>query len=135
MTYALLAVYWLAVLGLCVYGLNCLVLCRQFGRWRATRTARLAEVRASFHARVPDDALPRVTVQLPIYNERYVVGRLLDAVAALDWPRDRLEIQLLDDSTDDTRELAAEHVERLRRRGLDITHLHRTDRTGSRPAR
>jgi glycosyltransferase involved in cell wall biosynthesis len=130
MTYALLAIYWLAVLGLCLYGLNCLVLCRQFRKHIAPNTARLAAVRADFRARVTDDQLPCVTVQLPIFNERYVVGRLLDAAAQLNWPRDRLEIQLLDDSTDDTRELAAEHVERLRRRGLDIVHIHRTDRSG-----
>lgn len=130
MTYALLATYWLAVLGLCVYGLNCLVLCRQFRKHLKPNKARLAAVRAEFRKNVPDSALPHVTVQLPIYNERYVVGRLLDAAAQLDWPRDRLEIQVLDDSTDDTRELAAEHVERLRRRGLDIVHVHRTDRTG-----
>ena len=130
MTYALLAVYWLAVLGLCVFGLNCLVLCWQFRRHRVARTARLAAVRAEYRARVRDDQLPRVTVQLPIFNERYVVDRLLDAAGKLDWPRDRLEIQVLDDSTDDTRELAAEHVARLARRGLDIVHLHRTDRSG-----
>jgi cellulose synthase/poly-beta-1,6-N-acetylglucosamine synthase-like glycosyltransferase len=130
MTYALLAVYWLAVLGLCVFGLNCFVLCWQFRRHRVQRTARLAAMRADYQARVKDSDLPRVTVQLPIFNERYVVDRLLDAVAQLDWPRDRLEIQVLDDSTDDTRELAAEHVARLARRGLDIVHIHRTDRTG-----
>jgi cellulose synthase/poly-beta-1,6-N-acetylglucosamine synthase-like glycosyltransferase len=73
---------------------------------------------------------PFVTVQLPIYNERYVVERLLDSVAAIDWPRDRLEVQLLDDSTDDTRHVAAAKVAELRASGLDIVHLHRTDRRG-----
>src|SRR5271168_2408042 len=73
---------------------------------------------------------PVVTVQLPLYNEMYVAARLLDAVCRLDYPRDRLEIQVLDDSTDETssivERLAAEH----RREGLDIKVLHRTDRTG-----
>jgi cellulose synthase/poly-beta-1,6-N-acetylglucosamine synthase-like glycosyltransferase len=73
---------------------------------------------------------PFVTVQLPIFNERYVVERLLDAVAAIDWPRDRLEIQILDDSTDDTRHVAAAKAEALRARGVDVVHLHRTDRRG-----
>lgn len=74
--------------------------------------------------------LPRVTVQLPVFNEYCVGLRLLQSVAALDYPRDRLEVQVLDDSTDATRELLAAEVERLRVDGLDIVHLHRTDRTG-----
>jgi cellulose synthase/poly-beta-1,6-N-acetylglucosamine synthase-like glycosyltransferase len=73
---------------------------------------------------------PFVTVQLPVYNERYVIRRLIRAVAALDWPRDRLEIQVLDDSTDETTELAAEEVRRLRGEGLDIHHVRRPDRRG-----
>ena len=76
------------------------------------------------------DDLPVVTVQLPIYNERYVAERLLRAVNDLDYPREKLEVQVLDDSTDDTRELIEREVERLRATGLDITLLHRTDRTG-----
>ncbi|HET7618808.1 MAG TPA: glycosyltransferase family 2 protein, partial [Vicinamibacterales bacterium] len=55
---------------------------------------------------LPDAELPPVTVQLPIYNEMYVADRLIDAVCDLDYPRDRLEIQVLDDSTDETREIA-----------------------------
>src|SRR5690606_22126075 len=77
-----------------------------------------------------DDAWPVVTVQLPIYNEMYVVERLIDAVCALDYPRDRLEIQVLDDSTDETREIVELAVRRQRSRGFDITCLRRADRTG-----
>jgi cellulose synthase/poly-beta-1,6-N-acetylglucosamine synthase-like glycosyltransferase len=77
-----------------------------------------------------DGAWPVVTVQLPIYNEMYVVDRLIDAVCAIDYPVDRLEIQVLDDSTDETRDLAALAVRRQRARGFDITYLHREDRTG-----
>jgi cellulose synthase/poly-beta-1,6-N-acetylglucosamine synthase-like glycosyltransferase len=73
---------------------------------------------------------PRVTVQLPLYNERYVVERLLDAVAALDWPADRLQIQVLDDSTDDSVALTAAKVAELRDRGLDVEHVRRPERTG-----
>jgi cellulose synthase/poly-beta-1,6-N-acetylglucosamine synthase-like glycosyltransferase len=76
------------------------------------------------------DEEPCVTVQLPVFNERYVVERLIEAVCAFDWPRERLEIQVLDDSTDDTREIAAAAVARLRAAGHDIHHLHRTDRQG-----
>lgn len=76
------------------------------------------------------DPLPRVTVQLPIYNELYVVRRLIRSVAALDYPRDLLEIQVLDDSSDGTVEVAREEVERLRAEGVDIHHIRRPDRGG-----
>jgi cellulose synthase/poly-beta-1,6-N-acetylglucosamine synthase-like glycosyltransferase len=74
--------------------------------------------------------LPPVTIQLPIYNEMYVTDRLIDAVCELDYPRHLLEIQVLDDSTDETRGIAEQAVRRNAARGLDITYLHRTDRTG-----
>ncbi|RMH87206.1 MAG: glycosyltransferase, partial [Calditrichaeota bacterium] len=73
---------------------------------------------------------PRVTVQLPIYNERYVVKRLLKAVANLDYPREKLHIQVLDDSTDDTVKLTARLVEMLRRKGFRIEHIRRPNRVG-----
>jgi cellulose synthase/poly-beta-1,6-N-acetylglucosamine synthase-like glycosyltransferase len=76
------------------------------------------------------DGPPVVTVQLPIFNERFVVERLLESVCRIDWPTDRLEVQLLDDSTDETVEIAAAKVRELRARGFDVKHLHRTDRTG-----
>jgi len=73
---------------------------------------------------------PMVTVQLPLYNEKYVVERLIDTVAALDYPRDRLEIQVLDDSTDDTVGVAQACVARFAALGLDIHYIHRAHRTG-----
>ena len=82
---------------------------------------------------VPDalfDTLPRVTVQLPIYNEMYVADRLIDAVCQLDYPRELLEIQVLDDSTDETTSIAERAVRRHAMRGVTITFLHRTDRLG-----
>jgi cellulose synthase/poly-beta-1,6-N-acetylglucosamine synthase-like glycosyltransferase len=78
----------------------------------------------------PVSEWPAVTVQLPIYNEMYVVDRLIDAVCALDYPKEKLEIQVLDDSTDETRDIAELAVRRQAARGFDITYLHRTDRTG-----
>ena len=74
--------------------------------------------------------LPVVTVQLPLFNEIYVVERLLKSVSELDYPRDRLQIQVLDDSTDETREIAASCVRRLGERGFDVDLIHRSDRTG-----
>ncbi len=74
--------------------------------------------------------LPVVTVQLPLFNEMYVAARLLDAVSGLDYPHDKLEIQVLDDSTDETQEICRAKVAELAATGLDIKYLHRTDRTG-----
>jgi len=72
---------------------------------------------------------PDVTVQLPVFNERYVVERVIDAAAALDWPRDKLHIQVLDDSTDETTGLACARAEQHRALGIDITVIHRAERT------
>ncbi len=81
-------------------------------------------------ARFDDDQLPMVTVQLPLYNERYVVERLIEAVCQLDYPRNRLQIQVLDDSTDDTTAIAREIAADKRQAGIDIEVLHRDERTG-----
>src|SRR5258707_4040000 len=79
----------------------------------------------------PDPELwPLVTVQLPLYNEMYVATRLIDAVCRLDYPRDRLEIQILDDSTDETTAIVGQLVEAHRREGIDIKMVHRDDRSG-----
>jgi cellulose synthase/poly-beta-1,6-N-acetylglucosamine synthase-like glycosyltransferase len=74
--------------------------------------------------------LPPVTVQLPIFNEMYVADRLINAVCEMDYPRDLLEIQVLDDSTDETTVIAELAVRRHASRGFNISYLHRVDRTG-----
>ncbi|MFZ9940588.1 MAG: cellulose synthase family protein [Luteolibacter sp.] len=76
------------------------------------------------------EELPVVTVQLPVFNEMHVVDRLLNAVAALDYPKDKLQIQLLDDSTDQTVDICREGIDRLKALGFDADHIHRSDRTG-----
>src|SRR6185503_17207157 len=76
------------------------------------------------------DPLPVVTIQLPLYNEMYVADRLIAAVAEIDYPRDLLEIQVLDDSTDETRSIAELAVRRFAAQGIDIKFLHRADRRG-----
>jgi cellulose synthase/poly-beta-1,6-N-acetylglucosamine synthase-like glycosyltransferase len=78
----------------------------------------------------PLTELPRVTIQLPIYNEMYVADRLIDAVCEMDYPRELLEIQVLDDSTDETTDIAELAVRRHASRGFDISYLHRVDRRG-----
>jgi len=75
-------------------------------------------------------AWPRVTVQLPIFNEMYVADRLIDTVCELDYPQELLEIQVLDDSTDETRSIAELAVRRYAAQGVDIKYIHRLDRTG-----
>src|SRR5216684_451894 len=73
---------------------------------------------------------PRVTVQLPIFNERYVIERLVEAVSRFDYPRELLDIQVLDDSTDETQQVASACVARFAAQGLPITYIHRANREG-----
>jgi cellulose synthase/poly-beta-1,6-N-acetylglucosamine synthase-like glycosyltransferase len=112
--------YALCVVLLGIYGLNSLVLTWIYLRHR--------------HDPIPQPPppaeWPHVTVQLPIYNELHTVERLLAAAAGLDYPRDRLEIQVLDDSTDETRQIAARTVHRLQEQGVDVVHVTRPDRAG-----
>ena len=77
-----------------------------------------------------DLPLPFVTIQLPLFNEATVATRLLEAVAGMDYPRDRFEVQVLDDSTDETQALVRTHVERLALEGINFIYLHRTNRVG-----
>ena len=76
------------------------------------------------------DELPLVTIQLPVYNELYVVERLIDAVVQLRYPKDKLDIQLLDDSTDETVELIAQKVNTYKQQGFAIEHIRRPERKG-----
>ncbi len=74
--------------------------------------------------------LPAVTIQLPIFNERYVVEGLIDTAVTLDYPRDKLQIQIIDDSTDDTTEIAAARIAHYRQQGVNISLLHRDNQQG-----
>ena len=106
-----LAVYVLAQILLVLYSSHRYVVLWRWWRTRRSRALRTPE------SGTPPAVPPRVTVQLPIYNERAVVERLIAASAALRYPLERLEIQVLDDSTDDTTALAAREIARHRRRG------------------
>lgn len=119
-----LAVFYLLVIGmLFIYGVNFLYL--TFLAWDMARR----EKRVAGKSRGLRE-WPKVTVQLPIYNELYVAKRLIEATSRLDYPSDLLEIQVLDDSTDETTELIRLAVAEARARGINIVHLHRTNRTG-----
>jgi cellulose synthase/poly-beta-1,6-N-acetylglucosamine synthase-like glycosyltransferase len=76
------------------------------------------------------DEIPFVTIQLPVYNEMYVMERLLENISNIDYPKDKLEIQVLDDSTDETIKSTQKQIETLKKTGLDIVHICRTNRLG-----
>lgn len=76
------------------------------------------------------DEIPYVTIQLPVYNELYVMERLLDNISKMDYPKDKLEIQVLDDSTDESVKSTSEQIEQLKKSGLDIQHIQRVNRKG-----
>jgi cellulose synthase/poly-beta-1,6-N-acetylglucosamine synthase-like glycosyltransferase len=115
----LLAVYGLCVGLLALYALGQAVLLMQYLRRRGRQP----------DAPPPAD-WPLVCVQLPIYNEQHIALRLLEAVTGLDYPRERLHVQLLDDSTDGTTALLAARVNQLRAQGWKVDHLHRSTRRG-----
>ncbi len=73
---------------------------------------------------------PSVTIQIPLFNEQYVITRLIDAVLRMDYPKDKLEVQILDDSTDETTAIISEHIKKYLDEGYDIAHVHRTNREG-----
>ena len=116
----LLAIYYLTLGSLAIYGAHRLVLMALYYRNRKRLNPPMAE---------PED-WPFVTVQLPLFNEMYVAARLIDSVCRLDYPRDRLEIQVLDDSTDETSKLVAERVQHYLSKGFRIHHVHRAHRGG-----
>jgi cellulose synthase/poly-beta-1,6-N-acetylglucosamine synthase-like glycosyltransferase len=125
-TYLIAVPYMLILAMLAVYGLHRSHLVLLLRKYRS----KIAAPPAPIAKDASPTALPHVTVQLPLFNEPDVVEQLLEAVARLEYPREKLEIQVLDDSTDDTRELARAKVESLARRGIDAVYIHRHDRTG-----
>jgi cellulose synthase/poly-beta-1,6-N-acetylglucosamine synthase-like glycosyltransferase len=129
-TCALAGVYIVCALTLLLYAVNCYLMMYLFRRRCAREAQTNCVFLARFWAQHTDDDLPVVTTQLPIYNERNVVERLLDAVVAMDYPRAKHEIQILDDSTDDTCALVAALVEHYRARGVRIEHVRRASRQG-----
>ncbi|MEA2655929.1 MAG: hypothetical protein QOI23_1294, partial [Chloroflexota bacterium] len=114
-----IATIGLTSIALFAFGANLLYL-----TWRATRLPK------QIHRLVVHGNEARVCVQVPIFNERYVAERVLDAVCALDWPRERFEVQVLDDSDDETVSIVARRVAHWRRQGLAVTHVRRASREG-----
>src|SRR6516164_221986 len=115
-----LAAYFFVLIVLAVYGWHRYYLVWLYRKHRDNQPKVLP----------PLDPLPVVTIQLPLYNEMYVADRLIQAVCDIEYPRERLEIQVLDDSTDETRSIAELAVRRHAAAGTDIKYFHRTDRRG-----
>ncbi|HEY3756446.1 MAG TPA: glycosyltransferase [Opitutaceae bacterium] len=127
----LFAAYVTASLGLFVYGANCYVMVLLFLRTRRKAQHDSAAVIAAEARRFErHDLLPMVTTQIPVYNEANVVERAMRAAAGIDYPRDRHEIQVLDDSTDETCAIVDRVAEELRRQGVDLAVVRRSQRQG-----
>jgi cellulose synthase/poly-beta-1,6-N-acetylglucosamine synthase-like glycosyltransferase len=115
--------YAAGVAGLALYGFNTFWLTWQLGRQRSVRRTE------PISANSPGQ-WPTVTVQLPVFNERHVIARLVDACARLDYPHSRLQIQVLDDSTDQTTAIAHRRAALWRQQGVDVVVVHRAERQG-----
>src|SRR5215472_10927236 len=119
--WAMLIPYFTVLIILSIYGLHRYDVIRTYFKYRKNATGEPAKRWTQ---------LPPVTIQLPIYNERYVVERLIDEVTKVEYPRELLQIQVLDDSTDDTAPFAEALVDRYRALGFPIEYRHRTNRHG-----
>ncbi len=117
---AVLIIYFSVLVVMSIYGMHRYWLVYLYCRCKKN----VPEPKGTF------EKLPKITIQLPIYNEMHVVRRLIESVCKLDYPKELLEIQVLDDSTDETRQLASLCVDRQRQQGFDITYIHRENREG-----
>ena len=118
---ALLLPYFFVMVVLSIYGIHRYTMCYRYFKYKK-----------NYDPNPPRhfDELPRVTIQLPMYNEEFVIERLIEAVCAMEYPRERLEIQVLDDSTDESQHVARQIVERYAALGNPIEYIHRTNRHG-----
>lgn len=123
-SYIILAIYSISLLLIFFYSLAQLNLLVNY-----LSNKRQNQTDPKFNLLDPKE-IPYVTIQLPVYNEEYVMDRLLENIAKIEYPKSKLEIQVLDDSTDDTVIDTAKHIEALKATGLDITHIRRTNRQG-----
>ena len=121
LSYLAIFIYGCFLMFLFIYSIVQLGLAIQYVKMRMNRRKK---------PQISDADLPVVTVQLPVYNELYVIERLIDAVCAFDYPLDKLEIQVLDDSTDESFEVAARKIAEKQKLGIDIKHVKRPERKG-----
>ena len=124
---ALIILYGLFLSFIFCYSIIQLSLVIRYKFWHKRNTDRQIAMGEAYGDK---EDYPKVTVQLPVYNELYVVERLIEAVAQLEYPHDKMEIQVLDDSSDESFELAARKIQEVKHRGLNIKHIKRPDRVG-----
>jgi cellulose synthase/poly-beta-1,6-N-acetylglucosamine synthase-like glycosyltransferase len=117
---AMMIPYFIVLFILALYGLHRYWLVYNYYRYAKNVPA----------TQPPVTEWPRVTIQLPIYNERYVIERLVEAISRFDYPAELLDVQVLDDSTDETQEVARNCVERFAAQGMPVEYIHRTNREG-----
>ena len=122
--YTIIIIYCTALIGIFLYSLSMLSLLLNYLKHRKQN-----DESPKFNLLDPKE-IPYVTIQLPLYNEKYVVPRLLENIAKLEYPRTKLEIQVLDDSTDESVAETAEIIKNLQATGLDIQHIRRENRQG-----
>ncbi len=120
----IIVIYTIAIVLIFMYSLAQLNLLYNY--LSSKKTSKICD---TFDFSNPEE-VPLVTIQLPVFNEMYVMERLLDNIALLDYPKNKLEIQVLDDSTDETVDTTRDHINALKKTGLDIQHIIRTDRSG-----
>ncbi len=125
-----LLVFFASTCALALYGFHLYILLYLFHRRRKAKSAEHRTLIQNYAANTPEADWPGVTTQLPIYNEADVATRVIEAVVAMDYPRGRHQIQVLDDSTDETRLLVDRTVRRLRSQGVDIEVVRRDNRKG-----
>jgi cellulose synthase/poly-beta-1,6-N-acetylglucosamine synthase-like glycosyltransferase len=126
--YAMFGLYAIASVGLFTYGINCYWLLALFLKNKRKEVVHDKRKLRRYYAESGMDRLPKVTTQLPVYNEANVVERLIRSVCAMEYPKDKHEIQVLDDSTDGSEEISARMVAEMRAQGHDIKLIHRTNR-------
>ncbi len=120
MEYGILIVYFLSLCILFAFGLHGLVMLYYYKKTEGIQIKDNG---------LPEE-LPMVTIQLPLFNELYVIERLVESVCKIKYPKEKMEIQVLDDSTDETTEIAQNLVQHYKEQGFDITYIHRTNRAG-----
>ena len=117
---AMMIPYFIVLFVLAIYGLHRYWLVYDYYKYAKNVPPQPPEI----------TAWPRVTIQLPIFNERYVIERLVEAISRFDYPHELLDVQVLDDSTDETQQVAGNIVDQFAAQGLPITYIHRTNRQG-----
>jgi len=115
-----LSLHYALLFVLCLFGLHRLSMVFRWNKYKDVKPKEAAQLAG----------LPKVTIQIPVFNERNVIGRIIDQSVKMDYPAGLLQIQVVDDSTDDTYDLIAEKVSKNQQRGINIQHVHRVDRQG-----